>query len=232
MTGGLLAASFTVLWMGILATISPCPMGTNVAAVSIIAAGGGKTPRSALATAGAYGLGRMTVHALLGVLILKGIATAPGATAVMQAIPSKLAGPIFIVLGVVLSGWIEIPMPKSAATFKKKILNSGSGRPGRTFAVGCAFSLVPCPETAALFFGGMIPVAIDGGSTVLFPLLFGLGTGLPVMLLGFLLSLGINSFANNLGKIRSLESALRAVTCAAFVCIGLYLTLTHVYHVL
>lgn len=232
MSGELLAASLTVLWMGMLATVSPCPMGTNVAAVSIIAAGGGKTPKSALATAGAYGLGRMTIHALLGVLILGGIATAPGATAVMQAIPSKLAGPIFVILGVILSGWIEIPMPKSAAKFKKKILENGSGGPGRTFAVGCIFSLVPCPETAALFFGGMIPIAMDMGSTVLLPLIFGLGTGLPVMLLGFLLSLGINSFANNLGKIRSVEPILRAVTCIAFVGIGTYLTLTHVYHVL
>lgn len=231
MSGELLWASFAVLWLGVMATISPCPMGTNAAAVCIIAAGGGKTPRSALATAGAYGLGRMTVHALLGVLVLKGIATAPGAAAVMQAIPSKLAGPVFIVLGVILSGWIEIPMSKSAARFKKKILSNDSGKPGRTFAVGCIFSLVPCPETAALFFGGLIPIAIDSGSTVLLPLLFGLGAGLPVMLLGFFLSLGVTRFANNLGKIRSLESILRAVTCAAFVGVGVYLTLTHVYHV-
>ncbi len=207
-------------------------MGTNVAAVSIIAAGGGKTPQSALITAGAYGLGRMVVHTLLGVLILKGIATAPGATAVMQAIPSKFSGPVFIVLGVILSGWIEIPMPRGAAKFKKKILGEGSPGPRRTFAVGCIFSLVPCPETAALFFGGMIPVAMDQSSTVLLPLLFGLGTGLPVMLLGFLLSMGINSFASNLGKIRSVEPILRAMTCAAFVGVGMYLTLTHVYHVL
>lgn len=232
MSGEFLIAAFGILWMGVLATVSPCPMGTNVAAVSIIAAGGGKTPQSALVTAGAYGLGRMVVFTLLGVLIMKGIATAPGATAAMQAIPSKLSGPIFIVLGVVLSGWIEIPMPKNAAKFKKKILSGGAPGPWRTFAVGCIFSLVPCPETAALFFGGMVPVAMDQGSTILLPLLFGLGTGLPVMLLGFLLSMGINSFANSLGRIRSVEPLLRAVTCVAFVGVGMYLTLTHVYHVL
>lgn len=232
MSGELLLASLGALWLGTLASVSPCPMGTNVAAVSIIAAGGGKTPKNALATAGAYGLGRMLVHALLGVAILEGIATAPGAAALMQAIPSKLSGPIFILLGVILSGWIELPMPKSTAKFKKKILGDGSGGMRRTFTVGCVFSLIPCPETAALFFGGMIPIAMDKGSTVLLPLLFGLGTALPVMLIGFLLSLGIASFANNLGKIRTVEPILRATTCIAFAGIGVYLTLAHVYHIL
>jgi len=232
MTSELLMASLGALWMGVMASASPCPLATNVAAVSIIAAGGGKTPVSAVATAGAYGLGRMFMHALLGAAILKGFSTAPGAAALMQAIPSKISGPIFIILGVILSGWIEVPLPKSASKLRKKILSGGSGGPARTFAVGCVFSLIPCPETAALFFGGMIPIAMDAGSTALLPLLFGLGTALPVMLIGFLLSLGVGSFANNLGKLRAVEPILRGVTCAAFVGVGVFLTLTHVYHVL
>lgn len=230
--GALALPAVTVLWMGVLATVSPCPMGTNVAAVSIIAAGGGRRPQSALLTAAAYGAGRMLVHALLGVLIVRGVATAAGATAAMQAIPSKLSGPVFIVLGVLLSGWIELPMPKRTAGLKKKILSGKPAGPAQTFAVGCVFSLVPCPETAALFFGGMIPLAVETGSVFLLPLLFGLGTGLPVMLIGYLLSLGLGRFANRLGEIRRMESALRALTCLAFIGIGLYLTMSHVYHIL
>jgi cytochrome c biogenesis protein CcdA len=230
--GTLAIPALTALWMGVLATVSPCPMGTNVAAVSIIAAGGGKRPRSALLTAAAYGAGRTLVHALLGMLIVRGIATATGATAAMQAIPGKFSGPVFIVLGVLLSGWIELPMPRSAASARKKILGDKPAGPAQTFAVGCVFSLIPCPETAALFFGGMIPLAVETGSAWLLPLLFGLGTGLPVMLIGYLLSLGIGKFANSLGQIRRAEPALRALTCLAFVGIGLFLTLCHVYHVL
>lgn len=232
MSGEFLLLAFSALWMGILATISPCPMGTNVAAVSIIAAGGGKNPQNALLTATMYGIGRMLVHTLLGALIMKGFSSAPGMTALMGAIPSKLAGPVFIILGVVLSGWIEIPMPKKTAEWKKKILSGSPSSSIQTFFIGCIFALIPCPETAALFFGGMIPLAIEAKSIFLLPLLFGFGTALPVMLLGYLLSMGVGKFANSLGGIRKIEPLLRSVTCIAFVGVGFYLTLTHVYHVI
>lgn len=232
MNASFAVASLSVLWMGILATVSPCPMGANIAAVSIIAAGGGRNPQNAFLTAFAYGAGRMLVHVILGVLLVKGLASAAGATAAMQAVPSKLAGPIFIILGALLSGWLEIPMPKAGARFRKKILGDKPAGPTQTFFVGCVFSLIPCPETAALFFGGMLPMAMEYDSLYALPLFFGLGTALPVMLIGYLLSLGVGKFANNLGQFRKVEPLLRGVTCLAFVGIGLYLTLSHVYHVL
>lgn len=228
----LLLLSFSVFWMGILATLSPCPLGTNIAAVSIIAGGGGKTPQNAILTASAYGLGRILVHVLVGVLILRGFASTAEASSLMKIVASKIAGPIFMTLGVVLSGWMELRMPKGSSTIKKKILADGRSGPFRTFAIGCVFSLIPCPETAALFFGGLLPIAIQHNSFYLFPLLFGLGTGLPVMLAGFLLSMGINKLADGLGSVRSVEPFLRALTSTAFFLVGLYLTLSHVYHVL
>lgn len=229
---GITAASVSVLWMGILATLSPCPLATNIAAVSIIAGGGGRTPQSAIMTAAAYGAGRMLVHALLGVVIMKGIASASETTLMLQGIPSKISGPLFIILGVILSGWLDIRMPKGSSALKKKILGGNTSGPWRTFLVGCIFSLIPCPETAALFFGGLLPMAAAQDSMYLLPLLFGLGTGLPVMAAGFLMSMGVSSFAARLGGIRSAETWLRAITCAAFTGIGFYLTLSHVYHVI
>ena len=84
----------------------------------------------------------------------------------------------------------------------------------------------------ALFFGGLLPMATAQGSMYLLPLLFGLGTALPVMAAGFLMSMGVSGFAARLGGIRSAEVWLRAITCTAFIGIGFYLTLSHVYHVI
>ena len=229
---GITTAAVSVLWMGILATLSPCPLATNIAAISIIAGGGGRTPQSAIMTAAAYGVGRMLVHALLGVVIMKGIASASETTLMLQGIPSKISGPLFIILGVILSGWLDIRMPKGSSALKKKILGGNTSGPWRTFLVGCIFSLIPCPETAALFFGGLLPMATAQGSMYLLPLLFGLGTALPVMAAGFLMSMGVSGFAARLGGIRSAEVWLRAITCTAFIGIGFYLTLSHVYHVI
>ena len=71
MTSTFFWGAITTLWLGILATISPCPLATNIAAVSMITGGGGKTPQNAFITAASYGLGRMVTHGFLGILILR-----------------------------------------------------------------------------------------------------------------------------------------------------------------
>lgn len=227
MTSAFFWGGITVFWLGILATISPCSLATNMAAVTIITGGGGKTPQSALLTAASYGLGRMVTHGLLGMLIIRGLVSAPLLAIKLQSAPARLAGPFFIILGIILLEWLEVRLP---GKLKKKILaRRPSGALG-TFGVGCAFSLIPCPETAALFFGGMIPLAIQQSSPVLYPALFGAGTALPVMLIGITLSLGVNRLANQLGKVRSIESTLRSITGYGFLGAGVFLTLDNIYN--
>jgi hypothetical protein len=78
----------------------------------------------------------------------------------------------------------------------------------------------------------MLPVSIKVGSLWFLPLIFGLGTGLPVALIGFALSMGVGKLANILGGVRKTEPYFRAITALVFVCVGLYFTLQHVYHIL
>ncbi len=229
MTSTFFWGAITTLWLGILATISPCPLASNIAAVSIITGGGGKTPQNAFITAASYGLGRMVTHGFLGILILKGLVSAPSLAVKLQAAPARLAGPFFIIVGIILLEWLEVKLPGG---LKKKILAKRPSGPLGTFAVGCAFSLIPCPETAALFFGGMIPLAVQESSLVLYPALFGAGTALPVMAIGITLSLGVNQLANQLGKIRSIEPILRNITGYSFLGIGIFLTLDNIYNLI
>jgi hypothetical protein len=41
------------------------------------------------------------------------------------------------------------------------------------------------PVSAALFFGGLIPIAVKAQSGLALPLIYGIGTGLPVLLFAF-----------------------------------------------
>ena len=222
----LLWSGFAVLWMGVLGTISPCPLASNVAAVSIITGGGGGKPQGALVTALSYGAGRMFVHFILGAILLKGLVSAPTLAVHLQRAPAKLMGPVFMILGAFLLNWLEIKLPSG---LKKKILQKRPSGAWGTFLVGCGFSLIPCPETAALFLGGMLPLALSEGASFLFPALFGLGTAIPVMILGIILSFGVSHLATHLGKIRSVESTMQNMTGYAFLLYGLFLTLDNVY---
>ena len=65
----LLYASATALWLGILTSISPCPLATNIAAISFIG-NSVEHPKRLLLTGLLYTLGRALVYAVMGALLV------------------------------------------------------------------------------------------------------------------------------------------------------------------
>ena len=63
-------------WLGILTSISPCPLATNIAAVSYLARRAGSR-RSAVVGALAYAVGRAGAYVLIGAGVALGLASAP-----------------------------------------------------------------------------------------------------------------------------------------------------------
>ncbi|MDD5705493.1 MAG: sulfite exporter TauE/SafE family protein [Kiritimatiellae bacterium] len=72
----MLALAATALWLGILTSISPCPLATNVAAMGFI---GRRTDsaRGALWIGVLYTLGRALAYAVLGMLVVNGLLAFP-----------------------------------------------------------------------------------------------------------------------------------------------------------
>jgi threonine/homoserine/homoserine lactone efflux protein len=84
------------------------------------------------------------------------------------------------------------------------------------------FALSFCPTSAALFFGSLIPLAIESKSVVVLPALYGLGTALPVFAFAVLIALGAKSVAAAFKRLTALEVWARRITGAVFVGIGIY----------
>ena len=66
----------TAAWLGILTSISPCPLATNIAAISFIGKRVG-TPRNVLLSGIIYTLGRMVTYLALGILIVASVLSIP-----------------------------------------------------------------------------------------------------------------------------------------------------------
>ena len=64
----LLPALATALWLGILTSISPCPMATNIAAISFISRRI-DSPRKVLLTGLLYTVGRTLTYVVFGILL-------------------------------------------------------------------------------------------------------------------------------------------------------------------
>ena len=219
-----LLAALSALWMGILATLSPCPLASNVAALSCVVRPG--SPRGALIQGLAYGAGRFLAHLAMGALLVQGLLDAPDLYRQVLLVLAKVAGPAFLVVGALLLEWIT---PHGSGSWKKALTERIPPGGAGAFVLGILLSLLPCPETAALFFGGLLPLATQKGSPLLLPGLFGLGSALPVALAGWGLTAGTQALSRRLRRLDPLESLLRHLTGVAFLGVGLYLTLTHVY---
>jgi len=95
----------TALWLGILTSISPCPLATNIAAISFI---GNKVEntRRVLLSGLLYTLGRMLAYVVVGAIVVTGILSIPGLANFLQDYFNRFLGPVLILVGILLLGVI------------------------------------------------------------------------------------------------------------------------------
>ena len=210
----------SALWLGILTSISPCPLATNVAAISFLAK---KIthPFFVLLSGIAYTVGRMATYAMLGFILINSISNIPQAAQFLQKYMVKALGPILIVTGLILLDVIKINFPGLSLSQKHHNKLVEAGVPG-AFLLGAVFALAFCPVSAALFFGSLIPLALQSKFGVSLPFIYGIGTGLPVLVFAVAISAGVTSLSHWFHKLTKLEYYMRMITGAIFVLAGVY----------
>jgi cytochrome c biogenesis protein CcdA len=212
------------LWLGILASVSPCPLATNIAALSYLLQSGGNSKKIAW-NSFAYVLGRTLVTVLLGVLVLRGLFAVPGLSGALQNYMNRFVGPLLMLT----SAFVLELLPLGPSWAGKIPLRRFSRDQGGAFLMGTLFGLALCPVSAALFFGALIPLAIEEGSLILLPLLFGIGTGLPVAGAAVFAGFGMEALSGMLLSVDALQRWVRLATGIILLLVGLYFTLTQTY---
>ncbi|MDD5505926.1 MAG: aromatic aminobenezylarsenical efflux permease ArsG family transporter [Candidatus Omnitrophica bacterium] len=210
----------SALWLGILTSISPCPLASNVAAISFLSK---KIAHPVLVSISglAYTLGRMAAYTILGWFIINSLLNIPQVAQFLQKNTGKALGPLLILSGLVLLEIFTIRLPKATLSQKNSNRLADSGAPG-AFLLGFIFALAFCPVSAALFFGSLIPLALNSKSGILLPFIYGIGTGLPVFLFAVAIALGVRSLSRWFHKITRIEYYTRKVTGVIFIIAGFY----------
>jgi cytochrome c biogenesis protein CcdA len=229
MSEGLLVFSATALWLGVLTSISPCPLATNIAAISFVARGVGST-RRVLATGILYTIGRTFTYLILGALLVASLLSIPEVAMFLQIYMNKALGPLLLVVGLILLDVIPLRFSTSMGGEKLQRWAESAGIWG-SLPLGMVFALAFCPVSAALFFGSLIPLALDAGSSVTLPSLYGIGTGLPVFVFALLLGLGAQWVGKAFNKLTQIEKWARRVTAGIFIAVGVYFILLHILDV-
>ncbi|MCK4720539.1 sulfite exporter TauE/SafE family protein [bacterium] len=225
-----LIGAASALWLGILTSISPCPLATNIAAISFIGRHVGDARRVFISGI-AYTLGRMITYLVVGIVVVMGALSIPGVANFLQESMNKILGPLLIVVGMFLLELIRLNIsgPVASSRFLEK---AGKGGILGAGLLGITFALSFCPISAALFFGSLIPLAVQHQSRVEIPSLYGIGTALPVVIFAILTAFGARFVGKAFDSLRKIERWARSITGVVFILVGIYYTLAYIFKVL
>ena len=217
----------TALWLGILTSISPCPLATNIAAVSYI----GKQVtdiRRVLVSGLVYSIGRMLTYLGIGAIVVAGILSIPSVSMFLQRYMIMIIGPVLILAGMFLLEMIGTGLagPNMGTSVEHYAANGGIWGAG---VLGIIFALSFCPVSAALFFGSLIPLAVSRESVILLPSLYGIGTGLPVFAFAVLIAISAKSVGVWFKKLTVFERWARRITGVIFILVGIYLSIQYIF---
>ena len=219
----------TAFWLGLLTAISPCPLATNITAISFI--GRQVRNRNHILLSGIfYTIGRTLTYVLLGFLITAGLTAVGTLSRFLQKYSNEILGPVLILLGMVLLGWLGSGLSMNLAGTKVQEKASKGGL-GWAAMLGFVFALSFCPVSAGLFFGGLIPLAVKANSSFLLPVLYGIGTALPVIGFAFIIAFATEYVGKVFDSLTMIEKWIRIIAGVLFILVGINYSLTHVYNI-
>lgn len=222
-------SSFAAFWLGILTSISPCPLATNIAAISFVSYRLAQK-RTVIFSGVLYTLGRSIIYITLSFLIVNALVNLPVLSYFLQRYINKILGLLLILVGMVLLDLLRFNLTNIAPSEKLQKRLDNAGVIG-AFLLGGLFALAFCPISAALFFGSLIPLALKVKSSLMLPLLYGIGTGLPVLVSALLLVGGADYITKFYQRITRIEFYTKNVTGIIFIIVGVYYVLTYIWEV-
>ncbi|HBM15297.1 MAG TPA: cytochrome C biogenesis protein [Lentisphaeria bacterium] len=223
-----LMAITSALFLGILTSISPCPLATNIAAISFIGHRIGRKDHVIISGV-LYTAGRVIAYVILASLIVSGLLGTGEIARFLQKYMSEIIGPVMILIGMILLELLGSGFSFSIAGAEKLQEHAKKGSLWWALPIGAFFALSFCPVSAGLYFGGLIPLSIEETSSFLLPFVYAVGTALPVIIFALIIALGMNKLSSAYNKVSAFGKYARYATGIIFVLIGLYYSLINIY---
>lgn len=216
----ILSATGSVI-LGLMTTLHPCPMATNIAAISYLSGMSGKGNKRTISQI-FFSLGYLFSLLALALLIGLGLISIPHASIFLQSILSSFLGPLLILAGMVLTEMINLGgpvrrlLPRKEHWHNKPVLY--------TFLMGALLAVAFCPSTAFIYFGIMIPSSVKSGQILFFPMLYAIGALLPIMTVSILVNQGLVQVLRE-----KWAKKIQGVAGLLLILIGIYITIEQLY---
>ncbi|MBC8343975.1 MAG: sulfite exporter TauE/SafE family protein [Bacteroidetes bacterium] len=215
-------ANFPILsafLLGIMMAVSPCPLATNITAIAFISKDIENKNRVFISGL-IYTLGRAIAYTSLGLLFFFG-ASQFELGGFFQSYGEKILGPLLVIIGILMLDVIHINFP-GFGSLTKKYEEKGATSYWSVLIIGILFALAFCPYSGVLYFGMLIPMTIVSAKGLYLPLVFAFATGLPVIIVAYLLAYTISGIGNFYNKVKIFEKWFRRIVAVLFIGVGIY----------
>jgi len=213
----------TAFILGLMTSISPCPLATNITAIGFISKDI-DSQRKVFINGLVYTLGRAITYTAIGLLFFFG-ASQFEFSGFIQEWGERLLGPLLIIIGLFMLGILKLKIPGIDSLSEKMENKKNSGFWG-VLLLGIVFALAFCPYSGVLYFGMLIPMTISSGSGLYLPLFFAIATGIPVIIFAWLLAFSLGSIGKLYNKIKTFELWFRRIVAVLFIIVGLFYIIT------
>lgn len=240
--------AIAALYLGLLTSISPCPLATNIAAVSYVGRKVGDS-RAVIGAGLLYTVGRCLVYVGLAVFLVMTAASIPAVSRFLQASMHIVLAPLFLLLGLFLVGLVRVNIGGAMISEGVQKRVDAMGVWG-ALLLGALFALSFCPTSAAWFFGLItlmmgaeagaittvlskigisLPEASLPGNAIVLPIVYGFGTAVPVIVVAFLLAYSAQTVGKAYNALGKVERAARLATGWIFIAIGAHFALKYAF---
>jgi hypothetical protein len=222
----LLPAIFTALGLGIWTAVQPCPMATNIAAISYL----GRrvdSPRWVLLAGLLYAVGRTLAYVVLAVLLAEGV-QAGRVSIFLQTRVHELIGPVLIVLGMFFLDLLYINWSGPGVSEKMQKRVDALGVWG-ALPLGLFCALAFCPISAVCFFGSLLALLAANDSRIILPSVYGLGTALPVVAFALLIALSAQAVGKAFNMLTQVVWWVQRATGVVCLAIGIHFSLKYIF---
>ena len=209
----------SALILGLMTAVSPCPLATNITAMAFISKDI-ENKRKVFFNGLIYTLGRSISYTLIGLIFYFG-ASKFIVAGFLQKYGERALGPILILIGLFMLDVIKIKFP-GLNKLNEKMQQKEKFNFWGVLLLGIVFALGFCPYSGVLYFGILIPMTISSASGLYLPIIFAIGTGLPVIIFAWIIAFTVGGISSVYNKIKIFEKWFRRVVAIIFLLVGVY----------
>ncbi|VDR33831.1 Thiol:disulfide interchange protein [Alistipes sp. cv1] len=210
----------TAFLLGLMTAISPCPLATNITATAYLSKDIGNK-RRVLFNGVFYTLGRMFTYTALGLVFYFGASQFQIAK-LLQGVGGMWLGIALVVIGVLMLDVIKLGGISTGRIAEKLGRKEGKKTYLDAFLLGLLFALAFCPYSGVLYFGGLIPMTIAAPSGLLLPPVFAIATGLPVIIIAWIVAYSVGNVGKFYNKMNVFQKWFKRIIAAVFIVVGAY----------